>query len=82
MNRKNFGKLVAALRKENFDPNASKAWTQEVLGERANLPPRTIQRIEQGELAHIDTQTLLPLVAGIAADNRGEVEALLCSGRN
>ena len=65
MNRKNFGKLITALRKENFDSSTGKVWSQETLAERANLSLRTIQRIEQGELATIDEKTLLPLMLAL-----------------
>ena len=65
MDRKTFGKLITTLRKENFDPATGKMWSQETLAKKANLPLRTIQRIEQGELANIDEKTLIPLVRSL-----------------
>jgi len=59
MNRTDFGKLIAALRKEHFDPMAGKTWTQQMLAERSGLLPRAIGKIERGQKAALDADTLL-----------------------
>lgn len=60
MNRKEFGQLVKALRKEHRDAEGG-FWTQETLAHRANLSPRTIGRIENGTLRKFDKEVLLKL---------------------
>ncbi|MCB0176004.1 MAG: helix-turn-helix domain-containing protein, partial [Anaerolineae bacterium] len=67
MNRKAFGKLIAALRKEHFDQEDNRL-TQAMLAERAQkLDPLSplneiiIGKIERGERAILDDQTLLSL---------------------
>ncbi|MCB0164124.1 MAG: hypothetical protein KDI79_07870, partial [Anaerolineae bacterium] len=67
MNRKAFGKLIAALRKEQFDQEGNRL-TQAMLAERAQkLDPHSplneiiIGKIERGERAMLDDQTLLSL---------------------
>jgi hypothetical protein len=67
MNRKEFGKLIAALRKEHIDEDGNRL-TQAKLAERAlQLDPHTplneviIGKIERGERALLDEQTLLNL---------------------
>ncbi|MCB0192476.1 MAG: helix-turn-helix domain-containing protein [Anaerolineae bacterium] len=67
MNRKAFGKLIAALRKEHFDQDGNRL-TQAKLAERAQqLDPHSplneiiIGKIERGERAILDDQTLLNL---------------------
>jgi transcriptional regulator with XRE-family HTH domain len=61
MNRKEFGALIAALRREQFDPIEGKSWTQSVLAEKTNLSQRTIEEIERGAKAGIDSDTLVRL---------------------
>ena len=67
MDRKEFGKLIAALRKEHFDEDGNRL-TQAKLAERAlqrdPLSPLNeiiIGKIERGERAVLDDQTLLSL---------------------
>jgi transcriptional regulator with XRE-family HTH domain len=67
MNRKDFGQLIAALRKEHFDEEGNRL-TQAKLAERAQrLDPQSplneiiIGKIERGERALRDDQTLLSL---------------------
>ena len=67
MDRKEFGKLIAALRKEHFDEEGNRL-TQVKLAERARqlnpLSPLNeiiIGKIERGERAMFDDQTLLSL---------------------
>jgi len=67
MNRKEFGQLIAALRKEHFDEEGNRL-TQAKLAERAQqrdpLSPLNeiiIGKIERGERATLDDHTLLSL---------------------
>jgi hypothetical protein len=67
MNHKEFGRLVAALRKEHFDEEGNRL-TQAKLAERAQLHDPSsplneiiIGKIERGERAMLDEQTLLSL---------------------
>jgi hypothetical protein len=67
MDRKEFGKLIAALRKEHFDEDGNR-WTQAKLAEQAQrrnpLSPLNdiiIGKIERGERALLDDQTLVNL---------------------
>lgn len=67
MDRKEFGKLIAALRKEHFDENGDRM-TQAKLADRAQqLDPLSplneiiIGKIERGERALLDDHTLLSL---------------------
>ena len=61
MTRDDFGRLVAALRKENVDVAVGKVWTQKALAERSNLAERTIGQIEQGTKMGLDPQLLFQL---------------------
>lgn len=60
MNRKEFGRLVAALRKENMDEHLQ-CWTQERLAQEANLPVALIGNIERGTKTNIYPDTLVKL---------------------
>lgn len=60
MERKVFGKLVQALRKEHRDDDGN-LWTQQTLANKAKLSKRAIQRIEDGSLRKLDSQILLGL---------------------
>ncbi|MCL4303491.1 MAG: helix-turn-helix domain-containing protein [Anaerolineae bacterium] len=67
MNHKEFGQLIAALRKEHFDEDGNRL-TQAKLAERAQqrdphspLNEIIIGKIERGERAMLDEQTLLSL---------------------
>ena len=67
MNRKEFGQLIAALRKEHFDEEGNRL-TQAKLAERAQqrdpltpLNETIIGKIERGERAMLDDHTLLSL---------------------
>ena len=78
MDRKQFGKLVAALRKEQYDENGDR-YTQASLAEAILAQDRQtplneiiIGKIERGERAILDEHTLLNL-AGV----QGSASALL-----
>lgn len=67
MDRKQFGKLVAALRKEQYDENGDR-YTQAMLAEvilkqdrQTPLNDIVIGKIERGERTILDDQTLLNL---------------------
>jgi hypothetical protein len=47
MNRIEFGRLIAALRKEHRDED-DRVWTQRRLGEETRLGKEVISKIEQG----------------------------------
>ncbi len=64
MNRKDFGKLITALRKEHTDPD-DKVWTQEQLANETNLSHQQIGDIERGEKANIEPDTILALAKAL-----------------
>ena len=67
MDRKSFGKLVASLRKELFDEAGNRLTQANLAQKAATLNPQTplneiiIGKIERGERAILDDQTLLSL---------------------
>ncbi|MFN8493430.1 MAG: helix-turn-helix domain-containing protein [Caldilineaceae bacterium] len=65
MNREEFGRLIAALRKENIDMRAGKVWTQKMLAEKANLSERTIGQLEQGDKMNLEPQVLAQLAKAL-----------------
>lgn len=60
MQRAVFGRLVQELRREHRDEHG-RVWTQEFLSHKTGLPKRTIERIEEGSLKHIDANILTSL---------------------
>jgi transcriptional regulator with XRE-family HTH domain len=60
MNRSEFGRLVSALRKEHIDEEMN-FWTQKKLGEETGLGELIIGKIERGQRANLDGDTLLRL---------------------
>lgn len=58
MHRSTFGKIVAALRKERFDPVQGRAWTQKQLAQTANLSERLVANIERGDKVHLEADVL------------------------
>lgn len=67
MDRKQFGKLVAALRKEQYDENGDRCTQSKLADWAQNLDPQTslneiiIGKIERGERTILDEYTLLNL---------------------
>jgi transcriptional regulator with XRE-family HTH domain len=61
MDKQEFGHLVAALRKQQLDPETGRGWTQRALAERANLSEKIIGNIEQGRKASVEVETLVRL---------------------
>lgn len=60
MQRAVFGRLVQELRKEHHDEQG-RLWTQEFLSQKTGLPKRTIERLEEGSLKHVDSKILISL---------------------
>ena len=67
MNRKEFGKLIAALREEHleFSTRGMGVWTQAKLAKEANLAEKTIAQLEQGKKMNLDPQTLMQLARAL-----------------
>jgi len=67
MDRKEFGKLIAALREEHleFSARGMGVWTQAKLAKEANLPEKTISQIEQGRKMNLDAQTMTQLARAL-----------------
>lgn len=61
MKRGTFGKIVAELRKSQFDPTSGKTWSQQTLAQEINENERLVASIEQGKKAHIDQELLLKM---------------------
>jgi transcriptional regulator with XRE-family HTH domain len=59
--RETFGKIVAALRKERFDPIQGRAWTQKHLAQTANLSERLVANIERGDKVNLEGDILAGL---------------------
>lgn len=67
MDRKEFGKLIAALREEHieFSGKGMGVWTQAKLAKEANLPEKAISQIEQGRKMNLDAQTMTQLARAL-----------------
>ena len=67
MERKEFGRLIAALREEHIDFSSKgmEVWTQSKLAREANLPVKTISQIEQGRKMNLDAQTMTQLASAL-----------------
>ncbi len=61
MERKMFGKVVAALRKEQLDFDNGNSWSQEKLAEETGLTTRIVGKIERGRQVRLDRATLQEL---------------------
>lgn len=61
MERKMFGKVVAALRKEQIDFNSGNGWSQEKLARETGLTTRIVGKIERGSQVRLDKATLQEL---------------------
>lgn len=65
MNREEFGRLVASLRKEIIDLRTGKFLIAKELANRANLLEKTISEIERGRKMNLDPETLTNLATGL-----------------
>ena len=61
MERKMFGKVVAALRKEQIDFDSGYSWSQEKLAKETGLTTRIVGKIERGSQVRLDRGTLQEL---------------------
>ena len=61
MERKMFGKVVAALRKEQIDFDSGYSWSQEKLAKETGLTTRIVGKIERGSQVRLDRETLQEL---------------------
>ncbi len=57
MGNQEFGKLLAALRKQNLN-EYGKTWNREELGKYIHISPHQLGRLERGTRKHLDTETL------------------------
>lgn len=78
MNRKEFGHLVATLRKEQRN-DFDEIMTQYDLAELSRIPLVTLQKIEQGRQANIKPDMLLSLAQTLKLTARGRESFLLCA---
>ena len=78
MNRKEFGHLVATLRKEQRN-DFDEVMTQYDLAELSRIPLVTLQKIEQGRQANIKSDMLLSLAQTLKLSARGREAFLLCA---
>lgn len=58
MERKKFGKIVAALRREQIDFSRGHSWSQQRLADEAGLTAPIIGKIERGQQARLDGEIL------------------------
>ncbi len=61
MDRQEFGKLIAALRKDRIDLIHGGTWSQQDLAEETGLSAKIIGNIERGEKAHLEPDILVGL---------------------
>lgn len=58
MKRKEFGPIVAELRKGQFDLSSGKVWSQQTLADKIGVSDRLIAALEQGTKSHLDAEIL------------------------
>jgi transcriptional regulator with XRE-family HTH domain len=78
MNRKDFGHLVAALRREHLD-NEGKQWTQERLAQEAQIDSEILGNIERGKRAYLKADMLLSLANALQLTNEERKEFFLAA---
>ena len=78
MNRKEFGKLIAALRKELRDAHGN-LYTQAKLAEKAMLSEKGIGRLERGEKEKLAPEVLLNLADALKLTAQERKEFLLAA---
>lgn len=78
MDRKEFGKLVAALREEHieFSMRGIGVWTQAKLAKEANLPEKAISQLEQGRKMNLDAPTITQLAHALKLTTEEQVAFL------
>lgn len=70
MQKKIFGRIVFALRKEHFDPSTGRMWSQRYLAIEAGLTERIVGKIERGEQAYLDRDILQGLAQAFKLNPR------------
>jgi transcriptional regulator with XRE-family HTH domain len=78
MNRKDFGNLVAALRREHLDTEG-KQWTQERLAQEAQLDAEVLGTIERGKRAFLKGDVLIRLANALRLTNEERKEFFLAA---
>lgn len=78
MKRKDFGQLVAVLRREQLD-NESKQWTQERLAQEAGLDIDVLGNIERGKRSFLKADMLLGLANAFRLTNEERKEFFLAA---
>ena len=58
MQRKRFGRIVAALRKEQFDITSGRSWSQKQLAIETGLTENIVGKIERGQQSQLDKDSL------------------------
>ena len=61
MEHETFGRIVAALRKEQIDYASGRRWSQQKLAEETGLTKRIVSKIERGRQARLDGEVLQEL---------------------
>ncbi len=59
MNQNHFGELLAALRKEQYDPRAGKVWSQARLAQETGLSEKIIGDIERGSRSTLESDIIV-----------------------
>lgn len=78
MDRKEFGHLIVALRKEHIDEEG-KQWTQEKLAEVAQLAPEIVGNIERGRRSNLKPEVVMTLAKALNLTNAERQELLLAA---
>ena len=65
MEHETFGKIVAALRKEQVDIASGYRWSQQKLADETGLTRRIVGKIERGRQARLDGETLRTLAVAL-----------------
>lgn len=78
MNRKDFGQLVAALRREHLDDDG-KQWTQERLAQEARMDIEILGSIERGKRAYFKSDMLVGLADALRLTNEERKEFFLAA---
>jgi transcriptional regulator with XRE-family HTH domain len=78
MKRKDFGQLIAALRREQLD-DEGRQWTQERLAQEAALDPEVLGNIERGKRAYLKADMLVRLADAFRLTNAERREFFLAA---
>lgn len=84
MDHKTFGRIVAALRKEQVSFLSGHSWLQEDLAAEMGLTPRIVGRIERGVQARLDGEILQKLANSfeLTSLERREFFSMACEVKN